>query len=87
MNYFSGFTSYFSSDPAAKLTAAKAKVADAETALQAAKDEVSALENESMSATTSMASDSVTGGRRRRKNKKTRRTTTRSRSGRKSNRL
>lgn len=87
MSFFSGITGYFSSDPAAKLTAAKAKVADAETALQVAKDEVSALENESMSASTSMASDSVTGGRRRgKKSKRTRRTTTRSRSGRKPSR-
>jgi hypothetical protein len=87
MSFFSGITSYFSSDPAAKLTAAKSKVTEAEAALQAAKDEVSAVENESMSATTSMASDSV-GGRRRKgkKSKRTRRTTTRSRSGRKPSR-
>jgi hypothetical protein len=88
MSYFSGFTSYFSSDPAAKLTAAKAKVTDAEAALQAAKDEVTKLEGESIPATESMSSDSV-GGRRRKgkKSKRTRRTATRSRSGRKSSRL
>lgn len=88
MNYFSGFTSYFSSDPAAKLTAAKAKVTDAEAALQAAKDEVSKIEGESIPSTESMSSDAVTGGRRKgKKSKKTRRTTKRSRSGRKSSRL
>jgi hypothetical protein len=89
MSYFSGFTSYFSSDPAAKLTAAKAKVTDAEAALQAAKDEVTKLEGESIPATAPVSSDGVTGGRRRKgkKSKRTRRTATRSRSGRKSSRL
>jgi len=88
MSFFSGITSYFSSDPSAKLTAAKAKVTDAEAALQAAKDEVAKLEGESIPSTASMSSDSVAGGRRKgKKSKRTRRTSTRSRNGRKSSRL
>lgn len=79
MSYFSGFTSYFSSDPAAKLEAAKARVADAESALQTAKDEVSKLESESLGSVTPVADGGVGG--RRRKSKKTRRITKRSRSG------
>jgi hypothetical protein len=88
MSFFSGITSYFSSDPSAKLDAAKAKVTDAEAALQAAKDEVSRLEGESIPATAPVSSDGVAGGRRKgKKSKRTRRTATRSRSGRKSSRL
>ena len=87
MSFFSGITSYFSSDPAAKLTAAKAKVTEAETALQAAKDEVSSLESSNIGSATPVGDGGV-GGRRRKgkKSKRTRRTTTRSRNGRKPSR-
>ena len=85
MSFFSGITNYFSSDPAAKLTAAKEKVVQLEADLSAARAEVSKLESAAIPPAGVSGSDSVTGGRRR-KSKKTRRTK-RSRNGRKSSRL
>ena len=87
MSFFSGITNYFSSDPAAKLTAAKERVTQLEADLSAARSEVSKLESAALPPAGVSGSDGVAGGRRRRKSKKTRRSTTRSRNGRKSSRL